>query len=104
MKKLIALSILSLSFIPVSALAQTFKGYVADTMCANSKGAAAVSSPSHAACAKKCIGMGSPAVLVVDSSKIYKVSNPDKLTAYAGQEVTVNGKLEHGVLTVASVK
>jgi hypothetical protein len=104
MKKLVALSILSLSFIPVSAMAQTFKGYVADTMCSSSKGAAAVSSPAHAACAKKCIGMGSPAVLVVGGTTIYKVSNPDKLTAFAGQEVTVNGKLDNGVLTVASVK
>jgi hypothetical protein len=102
MKKLVALSILSLSFIPVSAMAQTFKGYVADAMCA--KDPAKVSSPDHAACAKKCIGMGSPAVLVVGGTTVYKVSNPDKLTPFAGQEVTVDGHLDNGTLTVASVK
>lgn len=101
MKKLAALSILSVSFLSVSAMAQSFTGVVSDAMCASD--AAKASSPSHAACAKKCIGMGSPAVLIV-GTKVYKVSNPEKLNAYAGKTVTVDGKLDAGTLTVVSVK
>jgi hypothetical protein len=94
MKKLVALSVLSISFLSAgAAMAQTFKGVVSDAMCASD----------HAACAKKCIGMGSPAVLIVGTT-VYKVSNPEKLTAYAGKTVTVDGKLDGGAITVGSVK
>jgi hypothetical protein len=43
-------------------------------------------------CAKKCISMGSPAMLIV-GDKVFKVSNPDKLNAYAGKTMTVDDKL-----------
>lgn len=102
MKKLVALSLLSFSFLSASALAESFKGIVSDEMCAHSDIAKA-SGPNHAACAKKCIGMGSPAVLIVGTT-VYKVSNPEKLTAFAGKTVTVDGKLDAGTITVASVK
>lgn len=102
MKKLVALSVLSVSFFSASAaLAQTFKGVVSDAMCASD--VAKASKPDHAACAKKCVGMGSPAVLIVGTT-VYKVSNPEKLSAYAGKTVTVDGKLDGGAITVASVK
>ena len=102
MKKLVALSVLGISFVSASAaMAQTFKGVVSDAMCASDVNKA--SKPDHAACAKKCIGMGSPAVLIVGTT-VYKVSNPEKLTAYAGKTVTVDGKLDAGSITIASVK
>jgi len=102
MKKLVALSILSISFLSAgAAVAQSFTGVVSDAMCAQD--VAKASKPEHAACAKKCIGMGSPAVLIVGTT-VYKVSNSAKLNAYAGKTVTVEGKLNGGVLTVASVK
>ena len=102
MKKFVALSVLSLSFLSASvAMAESFKGIVSDEMCA--KDTVKASKPEHAACAKKCMGMGSPAVLIV-GTKVYKVSNPEKLTAYAGKTVTVDGKVTDGTLTVASVK
>jgi len=82
-------------------VAQSFTGVVSDAMCAQD--VAKASKPEHAACAKKCIGMGSPAVLIVGTT-VYKVSNSAKLNAYAGKTVTVEGKLNGGVLTVASVK
>jgi hypothetical protein len=102
MKKLLAVCTLSLSFLSVNALAETFHGVVSDAMCA--KGDIAKASGSgHAACAKKCIGMGSPAVLIV-GTKIYKVSNSEKLNAFAGQTVTVDGSVAGDTITVASVK
>ena len=102
MKKLLAASIVSLSFLSVSAMAQTFTGVVSDSMCAKSDLAKA-STPAHEACAQKCIKMGSPAVLIV-GTKIYNVSNSSKLNAFAGKTVTVNGKLAGDTITVMSVK
>ena len=55
-------------------------------------------------CAKKCIKGGSPAVLVTEDGKIYKIANQDKIVAMAGENVTVMGKLKGDTLTVASVK
>jgi hypothetical protein len=102
MKKLVAISILSVSFLSASAaMAESYTGVVSDAMCA--KDVAKASKPEHAACAKKCIGMGEPAVLIV-GEKVYKVTNPKKLDAYAGKTVTVNGTMSNGMLTVASVK
>ncbi len=101
MKKLAALAVLTLSMATVSAFAESFTGVVADSMCA--KNAAKAGSAGHAACAKKCIDGGSPAVLVV-GDKVYKVSNPDTLTAFAGKTVTVDGTLDADTITVKSVK
>jgi hypothetical protein len=101
-KKLVALSVLGFSFCSATAaMAQTFKGVVSDAMCASD--AAKASKPEHAACAKKCVGMGSPSVLIVGTT-VYKISNPEKLNAYAGKTVTVDGSLDGGAITVASVK
>lgn len=102
MKKLLAVSIVSLSFLSVSAMAQTFRGVVSDQMCAKNDTAKA-STPAHAACAQKCIKMGSPAVLIV-GNKVYNVSNSNKLDAFAGKMVTVDGKLSGNTITVMSVK
>ncbi len=102
MKKLFAVSILALSVLSVSAMAETLHGVVSDSMCAKNDVAKAAT-PGHADCAKKCIGMGSPAVLVV-GTRIYKVSNPGKLNAFAGKAVTVDGTVAGDTITVASVR
>ena len=101
MKRIAALATLALTFTAASAFAESFTGWVSDAMCA--KNPAKVSSPDHAACAKKCIEGGSPAVLVVDG-KVYPVSNPDTLKDYAGQKVTVDATVDNGTLTIKSVK
>jgi len=101
MKKLAALAILTLSFASASAFAESFTGVVSDAMCA--KNPAKAGSAAHAGCAKKCIDGGSPAVLVV-GDKVYKISNPDKLTAFAGKTVTVDGSVDADTITVKSVK
>ncbi len=101
MKKLVALSALALSFASVSAFAASLTGVVADSMCASN--AAKASGADHAACAAKCIKGGSAPVLVV-GDKVYKISNPDKVVSFAGQKVTVDGKVENDTITVASIK
>lgn len=102
MKKLLAVSAVSLSFLSVSAMAQTFTGVVSDSMCAHNDIAKA-SKADHAACAEKCIKMGSPAVLIV-GTKIYNVANSSKLNAFAGKTVTVDGSVSGDTITVKSVK
>jgi hypothetical protein len=101
MKKFAAICLVSLSF-SMTAMAETFHGVVSDEMCAKGDIAKA-GTPGHADCAKKCIGMGSPAVLVV-GTKIFKVSNPQKLNAFAGKAVVVDGTIAGDTITVASVK
>ena len=101
MKKFVAICLVSLSF-SATALAETFHGVVSDEMCAKNDVAKA-GTAGHADCAKKCIGMGSPAVLVV-GTKIFKVSNPAKLNAFAGKAVTIDGTVAGDTITVASVK
>jgi hypothetical protein len=82
-----------------SGLAAEFKGFVEDTKCSTNP-----AMKDDAACAKKCIQGGSPAVLVTDDGKIYKIDNQAKIVDHAGMKVTVNGKLNGDTITVASVK
>ncbi len=103
MKKLTALSILAVSLTPLALLAQTqsFKGTIADAMCANNP--AKASSAEHAGCAQKCIKGGEPPVLIV-GSKVYKIANPDKVVPFAGKVVVLDGSLADDTITVSSVK
>ena len=102
MKKFAALTVLTLSFAATSAFAESLTGIVADSMCASSSKAKAMTAE-HASCAKKCIKGGADPVLMV-GDKVYKIANPDKLVAFAGQKVTVVGTVSNDTLTVASVK
>jgi hypothetical protein len=100
-KRISLVTVLALSFCAASALAESYTGVVSDAMCA--KNPAKASSPDHAACAKKCIEGGSPAVLIV-GDKVYPVTNPATLNAYAGKKVTVDATMDNGSLKVNSVK
>jgi hypothetical protein len=101
-KRISLLTALALSLTAASAFAESYTGVVADAMCA--KNPAKASSPDHAACAKKCIEGGSPAVLIV-GEKVYTVTNADMLNAYAGKKITVDATLnDAGTLTIKSVK
>lgn len=98
MKKITAIGLMTIGF-AATALAAEYKGFVEDTACstkAEMKG--------DAACAQKCIKGGSPAVLVTEDGKIYKIANQSKIVASAGMNVTVTGKLKGDTLTVDSVK
>lgn len=99
--KTATLAVLALTLATGTALADTYTGVVSDAMC--SKNPAKASSPAHAACAKKCIDGGSPAVLIVNG-KVYQVANADMLNPYAGKTITVDADAAKDVLTVKSVK
>jgi hypothetical protein len=99
MKKVAILVGLLLMFSTVAFAADSWTGYVTDSKCA----AGGKSGPDHAACAKKCIGGGDAAVLVVDG-KVVKIANQDKIKGHEGHNVTVTGKLDGDTLTIASLK
>jgi hypothetical protein len=80
-------------------MAADFKGFVEDEMCSTKP-----EMKGNAACAQRCIKGGSPAVLITDEGKIYKIANQAKIVEFAGKNVTVSGVLKDGAITVASVK
>lgn len=98
MKKITALGLMTIG-LAATALAAEYKGFVEDTACANKP-----EMKGDAACAQKCIKGGSPAVLVTEDGKVYKIANQSKIVASAGMNVTVTGKLKGDTLTVDSVK
>ncbi|HEY7392210.1 MAG TPA: DUF5818 domain-containing protein, partial [Bryobacteraceae bacterium] len=55
-------------------------------------------------CANKCLKAGSPAVLVTDEGKVYKISDQTKVVADAGKKVTLSGKLSGDTIDVSKVK
>jgi hypothetical protein len=98
MRTITAIALMTMG-LAASGLAAEYKGFVEDTACAGKP-----EMKNDAACAQKCIKGGSPAVLVTEDGKIYKISNQDKIVASAGQNVTVTGKLKGDTLTIDAVK
>ena len=82
-----------------SVMAADFKGYIIDEKCSK-----VASMKGDADCAAKCIKAGSPAVLLTDAGKVYKIANQDKVVAMAGKQVTLSGKESNDTITVDSVK
>lgn len=76
----------------------TVKGYVLDSACAFTKG---LKKPISAECATACAKAGSPLVILSHTGTIYwPIANTtpssgqnDKLLPFAGQNVTVSGKV-----------
>jgi len=98
MKKITVIGLMTVG-LAASALAAEYKGFVEDQACANKP-----EMKGDSECAKKCIKEGSPAVLVTEDGKVYKIANQNKIVASAGMNVTVMGKLKGDTLTIASVK
>jgi hypothetical protein len=81
-----------------TAKTTTVKGYVLDSACAFTKG---LKKPISAGCAKACAKAGSPLVILSNAGTIYwpiadttpASSQNDKLVPYAGQTVTVSGRV-----------
>jgi hypothetical protein len=98
MKKLTAMAALAFG-LAASGMAAEFKGFVEDTNCAGKP-----EMKNDAQCAQKCIKGGSPAVLVAEDGKIYKIADQAKIVAHAGMNVTVSGTLKGDTISVDSVK
>ena len=94
----------------IAAFSAEMTGYISDEKCAksaSSKKAAAewINPAKFEQCAKSCVKGGSPAVFVSEDNKMYKIdaASMEKVTPHVGQKVTVNGKVDDGVLTVDSI-
>ena len=82
-----------------SAMAAEFKGYIIDQQCSTN-----AAMRGNVECAIKCIKGGSPAVLVTDEGKVYKIADQAKVIALAGKQVTITGAMNGDTITVTSVK
>jgi hypothetical protein len=98
MKAFTAATMLALG-LAATGMAADFKGFVEDTSCSTKPGM-----KDDADCAAKCIKGGSPAVLVAEDGKIYKIANQDQIVKHAGHHVTITGDLKGDTITIASVK
>jgi predicted lipoprotein with Yx(FWY)xxD motif len=95
------LALLAMVATPLAAgtkASETVQGYVLDSACAYTKN---LDKPVSAECAKKCAAAGSPLVILaadgtvywpIDSATPAKGQNA-KLAPFAGQKVTVTGKV-----------
>ena len=98
MKTLTVVSALAIG-LAVNGFAAQFKGFVEDTKCSTM-----AAMKDDADCAKKCIKGGSPAVLVTDDGKVFKIDDQAKVTPMAGKQVTIMGTMAGDTIKVASVK
>jgi hypothetical protein len=97
MKKTILAFALVAGFSTV-AMAAEFKGYIIDEKCSAKAGMRG-----NVECANTCIKGGSPAVLVTEAGKIYKLDDQAKVVPLAGKQVTITGKMTGDTIAVASV-
>ena len=98
MKKALTLTALGLGF-TYSAIAADVTGYVIDQKCSSK-----AEMRGDAACANKCIKGGSPAVLVTDDGKIYKLTDQAKVIPHAGEKVNISGKMTGDTISVDTIK
>jgi len=97
MKREMTLLALTLTF-TAGALAADFTGYIIDESCAGKS-----AMKGNEACARKCIKGGSPAVLLSDSAKVYKLDDQAKAVEHAGHKVKITGTLNGDTINVESI-
>jgi hypothetical protein len=105
------LALVALSAVAISAAEpRTITGYVSDNKCAMSAAKAKTAAEwikpaAFEGCVKDCVKDGSEAVFVTEDNKILKfdAASVKKITPHLGHKVSVTGKVDGGVLNVASV-
>jgi len=75
----------------------TWTGYIGDSDCGNKSG------ESHKDCAKKCVKGGAAPVFVV-GDKVYKITDPKKVSKFIGDKVTITGTITDDSIDIESVK
>ena len=70
--------------IQLSIFGADFNGYIIDESCASKS-----AMKGNEACARKCIRGGSPAVLLSEGDKVYKLDDQAKVSEHAGHKVKV---------------
>jgi len=98
MKREMTLLALALTF-TAGALAADFTGYIIDESCAGKS-----AMKGNEACARKCIKGGSPAVLLTEDAKVYKLDDQAKAAEHAGHKVKIAGTLNGETIKIDSIK
>ena len=98
MSKAILAFLLATAFSTVGMAAE-LKGYIIDQKCS-----ANPAMKGDVACATKCLKGGSPAVLVTEEGKIYKIDNQAKVVPLAGKQVTITGAVTGDTIKLTSVE
>lgn len=98
MKRGIALFTLAFG-IAASGIAAEFTGYIIDESCSGKP-----AMKGNEACARKCIKGGSPAVLLAEDAKVYKLDDQAKVMEHAGHKVKVTGTLNADTIKVDTIK
>ena len=80
-------------------MAAELRGYIIDQKCS-----ANPAMKGDVACATKCLKGGSPAVLVTEEGKIYKIDNQAKVVPLAGKQVTITGAVTGDTIKLTSVE
>ena len=98
MKKYLLIVVLTFSIAITNAVDKgKWTGYISDSDCGASKDL-----KNHAACAKKCIAGGAKPVFVV-GKKVYTINNPEKVTDFIGDKVTISGTITGDALEIEKV-
>lgn len=97
MKKYLLMVCMFAGVAAFAAVNETWTGYISDAHCGVKEDQAG-----HASCAKNCIKGGADPVLVV-GDKVYKFADPKKAVKFAGEKVSVTGKLEGDAITVEKI-
>ena len=87
------------SLFAAGAIGADFTGYVIDQSCASK-----AAMKGNEACARKCIKGGSPAVLLGEDAKVYKLDDQEKAIEHAGHKVKVSGTLDGDTIKIESIK
>jgi hypothetical protein len=95
----------------ITAVAGEMTGYISDRQCAAASAKAATAAEwinpnEFEGCAKKCVKAGSPVVFVTVDNKILQIDADSMKTVMPqlGHKVTVNGRVENGILKIDSIQ
>ncbi len=91
------------SMLAVSAMADSWSGFISDSMCgAKHTGADA----KDAKCAQACVKEHGADPVFVSDGKVYKIAadSKDKVLPHVGHKVTIDGTMEGDTVTVNDIK
>ena len=96
MKKYLMLVALFFAATVFAAEKGTWTGYISDSHC-GAKG------EGHKECAQKCVKEGFAPVFVI-GEKVYKITDPKKVSKFIGDKVTITGTITDDSIDIETVK
>ncbi|HVM88188.1 MAG TPA: hypothetical protein VMT76_08355 [Puia sp.] len=96
MKKYVMFAALFFASTVFAAEKGTWTGYISDSHCG-------VKGAGHEECAKKCVKNGAAPVFVI-GDKVYKITDPKKVSRFIGDKVTISGTITDDSIDIDTVK